>query len=424
MSSNMNDTKKTFQYSVFPLVFLVSVFVVSCDSLGTADTERPNHDSLITFIIQRPFSHGKWKDEVIVHSSGRVDFRRLEGEEIPSATRVLSDDEFQEITNLFTDFYALENDCPRYNENGVEFYTITYHGERGEKTVRCDMSSVSRIPENEKLKPIVRLLRDFRMSLIGEERFAGQLSFELRPERTDVDLDEPVVLQYSVTNETNEEVEIGFSSSAQLGFKIYQEGEVIFSSGAFGYLGVLTSWKIPPFSTGIKEYEWDHSSFDGSIYHDRKVKSGTYTIIQFLQNGNSPYRSTEITITEQGDQALQPRVVYNRHDDPSAFIYELNNRISASFSFDFSTDRKVGFRIREYDVHSQTAGEIVYSNTTGNPSNTHLNIEPFEEYVWNETWDRRDNEGNPVPQGFYRAEMWLMDQEPEYRAGRRVFIDD
>lgn len=417
----MNNRTKYLQYSIFTILFLPAFFIVSCESPGTADTGRTNQDSLLTFIIERPSSHGEWKDEVTVHSSGEIEFRRLEGEEIPSSSRILDENEFLELERQLDHLYALGNECPEYNEESVELYTITYNGPLGKKTVRCDGSAFgSNISE---LRSIVFLLREFRTSLIGEEKFADQLGFELTPEQTAVNLDESIILRYRVTNITGNKIDFGFSSGCQFGFKIYQEGEVVFSSNAFGCTAALTSWEIPAFSTEIKEFEWDHSSFDGSIHHDRKVKSGTYTIIQFLRNGNSPYQSTEVTITEEGDQALQPRVVYNRHDDPSAFIYELNNRISDSFSFDFSTDRKVGFRIREYDVQSQTAGEIVFTDTTGNQVNAHLTIEPFEEYVWTETWDRRDDDGNPVPQGFYWMEMWLLEQEKNYRAGRRVFID-
>ncbi|MEX0906094.1 MAG: BsuPI-related putative proteinase inhibitor [Balneolaceae bacterium] len=414
--------KKFFQYSMFLLVFPASVYLVSCDLIQSSSTDTAT-DSFITFTMHP--KHLEWKDEVTVHHTGRIDFRRLEGEELPPATRTLDDNEFQHLVTVFENFHVFNNECYQFDENSVTLYSITWHGDEGEKNVVCDSSALARIDENKELRPLVFLLRDFRQSLVGEVRFEDKLSFTLQPDKTTYNLDEPVILQYRVTNITGDPVAIEFSSGCQSGFKIYhRDGEIVFSSNAFGCTGALTSWEIPPFSTEIREFEWDHGAYDGSIYQDRKVKSGTYTIVQFLRDGNSPYRSTEVTITEQGEGALQPRVVYNRFEDPSNFIYELNNRISESFSFDFSTDRKVGFQISEYDRDSQTAGEVVYTDTSGSPANSQINIEPFEEYAWNETWDRRDDAGNPVESGFYWAEMWLLGQEPELRTGRRVFIEN
>lgn len=407
------------------LILLVCVNLASCDYIGTSNSAGTNQDLFIEFDIQRPSSHGQWKDKMNIYSNGWIDYQRLEGEEaIPSSSRMLSDAGFKHIKNLVSDFYSLQNKCIQYDEGGVELYEITFHGPNGERTVHCNMSSLSGVPENEELSPIVHLLRDFRMSMIGEERFSDQLKFTLQPDKTAVDLDEEISLRYEVTNQTDRQVTIGFSSSAQLGFEIYKEGKIMFSSGAFGAFGILTTWEISPYSTEVKEYHWDHSSYDGSIYHDRKLDSGTYTIIQYLQNGNSPYRATKVTITEQGDGALQPRVLYNRFDDPSLFVYELNNRISEPFSFDFSTDRKVGFVIREYDPQSKTEGEIIYRDTSIESPDSQITIRPFENFVWKESWNRKDNDGILVPSGFYWAEMWLMDQQNEHRAGRRIFIDN
>lgn len=416
--------KIVLSHAILPAFILaLCLYFVSCDGLQTetgTDTAFMDSYSSLTFTMHK--QHLEWKDEVTVHQTGWIEFRRLEGEEKPPAKRVLHDDEFLHFKELVPAVHAYEGRCSGYDENNVILYSISLHREEGGKTVLCDGTSLARIDDNELLKPVISLLRDFRMSLIGEIRFNEKLRFDLRPEKAVVDLDEPVIMRYGITNITNSDVTMGFPSSGQLGFKIYHEGKVIYSSGLFGTLGVLTSWRIPMASTDIKKYEWDHSTMDGSIYHDRKVKSGTYTIIQFLQNGNSPYRATEITITEQGGQKLQPRLVYNRYEDPSTFFYELNNRISEPFSFEFSTDRQIGFQIREYDTQTQSAGDVIYSSTSGSSSGGRLIIEPFDEYIRTEKWDLTDNDGNPVPDGFYWAEMWLLDQQPDYRTGRRVFI--
>ncbi len=374
----------------------------------------------VTFVSEA--RHLGWKDEITLHHSGLLEFHRLEGENKPDAARALFDDEILYFMKLAENLHGWSGACDNYDDSSPRHYSITIHSEDGKRTVLCDGSSLAITDSNQSLMPVVSFLRDLKMSMWGEVRFGGKLKFDLKPGNKVLALDEPVALKYNVLNSSGRDVTMSFPSSAQLGFKIYRNGEIVFSSGAFGGLGILTSWEIPARSADSKEYVWDHSSFDGSIYHDRKVKSGTYTVIQYLQNGNSPYRATEITITEEGKQKLQPRVLYNRYDDPYAFFFELNNRTSELFEFDFSSDRKVGFQIREYDTQSQTPGNVIYSNTSGEARPTNLQIGAFDEYTWIETWDLTGPDGNPLPNGFYWAEMWLLDHEPDYRAGRRIFI--
>jgi hypothetical protein len=394
---------------------------MSCDLINS-DSEIQNlqKDPWISFVSEA--RHLGWKDEITLHHSGLLEFHRLEGEKKPDATRALFDDEILHFMYLAENLHGWSGTCDDYDNSSPRHYSITIPSDDGKRTVLCDGSSLARTDSNKSLRPVVSFLRNLKMSMWGEVRFDNKLTFDLKPRKNVVTLDEPVDLQYIVLNRSDRDVTMTFPSSAQRGLKIYRDGEIIFSTAASGSLAILTSWEIPAWTAKSKEYAWDHSSFDGSIYHDRKVKSGTYTIIQYLQNGNSPYQATEITITEQGEQKLQPRVLYNRFDDPFAFSYELNNRTSESFLFDFSTNRKVGFQLREYDTQSQTPGNVIYSNTSGEAIPTNLQLDAFEEYTWTETWNLTGPDGNPLPNDFYWAEMWLMGHEPDFRAGRRVFI--
>jgi hypothetical protein len=408
--------------SVFSLIFILFLpAIMSCDLINS-DSEILNlqKDPWISFVSEA--RHLGWKDEITLHNSGLLVFNRLKGEKKPDAARALFDDEILHFINLSENLHGWTGTCNEYDNSSPRQYSITIHSEDGPQTLLCDDSSLGRSDSNKPLRPVLSFLRDLQMSMWGEVRFDDKLTFDLKPRKKVVNLDEPVDLQYIVLNRSDREITMSFPSSAQRGVKIYRDGEIIFSTAAFASLGVITYWEIPAWSAKSKEYAWDHSSFDGSIYHDRKVNSGTYTVIQYLQNGNSPYQATEITITEQGEQKLQSRVLYNRFDDPFAFSYELINRISEPYEFDFSSNRKVGFQIREYDTQRQTPGNVIYSNISGEAQSTNLKLDAFKEYTWTETWDLTGSDGNPVPNDFYWAEMWLMDHNPDYRAGRRVFI--
>jgi len=416
-------------------IFLLSlVNVLSCDVFNSDEGENGeqallNSDDSIVFTEDRDtFSNNEkanFKDEVVLHSNGEMHFQRLEGKDTPPSVRTLHEVELKHFLKIFSGFKKFNNECSGFDKEDIIIYTITNNRGDQSKTVRCSNSALSP-EENVKLFNIVREFENFKEMLQGEVRFADKLSFDFKPVQSEVSLDEPIAFEYKVTNNTNELVSIGFGSSSQRGLKIFKDGELLFSSQNSFFASVVTQWEIPPSSTVSKTFEWNHRSDDGSIFQDRKVDSGTYTAIQFLVDGNSPVQTNENTITEEGQHTIQPRIIYNRFIDPAKFTYELNNRISKSFTFNFDSKRKVGFLVRPYDLPSTEPdgdlGEIIFEAEMEASSGKRIAIEPFENVVLDVKWNRKDAEGNSLPNGFYQIEMWLLDQDPKYRAERRVFI--
>ena len=279
-------------------VLLMTIFSLSCDLLLTTDTELPKHEPKITFVLHYP--HGGWKDEVIVDVEGIIHLRRLEGDHLPEASRRLDEEELRYIRNLFEEFYSLDDEYIQYDESTTTLYTITYYGEEGEKIVRCDNSVYDHTlwgdPGYRILKKIVNELRDFRISLVGAKRFAGSLIFDFKPEKDTVKLGEPVALHYSVRNSTNSDVKMRFANLQQVGFKVYRDGELLLVY-PLAFLPATSSWKIPARSTELRKAEWDQMIYD-EYGSSQKVEPGTYTIVQYLLDGNSPYRANEVTIKE------------------------------------------------------------------------------------------------------------------------------
>lgn len=281
---------------IVPVIFcaiLMTFSFVSCDLLITYWQRTSAQEELINFIFHDQYQG--LKDEVIVRDGGKIEFRRLEGGELPDASRALNKDEFAYIKNLFDNFYALDSEYIEYDESTTTLYTITYYGEDGEKTVRCDNSIYA---NSRKLRSIVTELMDFRSSLIGEKRFAGKLSFEFKPESEIVTSGEPVVLRCKVTNDTHEEIEMQFGNLQQLGYKIYRDGELLFEFPQ-AFLPSMSWWEVQPLSTEVQTIEWEQIMVDETGDHYIQVESGTYTIVQYLLDSNSPFRANEVTIDEK-----------------------------------------------------------------------------------------------------------------------------
>ena len=405
--------RQTFIYYISPVLIILLLFFISCDLLLQTDPERRRSDRLISFFI---VSHTGWKDYVNVYTDGMVDFNRAKGDRLPSASRWLSDAELSYLKNLFDGIDILSTGYLR--DPSYTIYTIEYYGPDGIRTVVCDNSIYSHEvwsdPEYSLLRKIVDELNGIRTSLLGEERFTGKLEFDLSPEKTTVTLDEPIVLEYTVTNPADTNIVLSFANQQQLGYKVYHEDELIMNFPSF-FQPATSGWKIPPGTTEIKQVPWKHTIQDETGFYNWKVKSGTYTIVQFLLDANSPYQSTQVTVTEEGDEKIQTDVIYD-FSTPVTFTYGMNNRVSESFAFSFNSDKRVGIKIT-----SEETGEAVFTDTIRTDGPAELLLGPFEDHSFTYSWDRKNEAGDRVPAGFYTIEMWLIDHDPDLRAERRYY---
>lgn len=405
------------------IIFIIYIqLFISCDlATSPGSINNPPGDILITVVFNM-VNPGHWHriDEVNIYRNGYAEIRRLEGEKIPASSRLLNSEEFQFLQNAFGDFDTLGDSYLRESYMDPYHYTITYHGNEEAKTVECDNSifdhQLWHNPEYEILKKIVTTLHDVRKSLIGEGKYAGKLEFKFRPQKTEVGLDDEVVLIYEVTNKTNEHVSIPFANQQQLGYKVYHNGVMLAEVPMF-YLPATSSWIIPARTTRSQKISWQQTVlYDEYEFSDRKVKSGNYTIVQYLLDGNSPYISTEIKITEKGETPLQARAIKS-FARPQELLFELNNRISKTYVFNFNTDRPVGYKITSLET-----GQVVRADSSSSPGDTQITVEPYGDYVYSEPWDGRDPEGDFLQQGKYKLEMWLIGQDPDYRATREFWV--
>ncbi len=413
--------KREWRYTSAAFVLLL---FASCDRVVELDEGELNPGNLaevkVVFDIVNP-GYWTWKDEVLLFSDGNAAFRRLEGEEMPASSRRLSAGELEYIKGLFRHFHRLRASYLDDRYKNYSRYSIILTYESGiKKTVVCDNSVYDHQTLDSLrywvLRPIVRALSDLRTSLVGEVRFAEKLEFDLRPERTVVNLDEQIVLVYRVINKTAQDITLAFANQQQLGYKVYYKGRLIaFSPMIFQPAG--SSWVIPTSSEGVKKSHWlQQIIHDEYEYGDKKVKSGIYTIVQYLLDGNSPYRSTDIAITEVGGEPLQARAIKSLVR-PRELIYELNNRVSREFSFTFSLDRPVGYKITSLET-----GAVVRADSSGAPKTHRIAIPPLSDYLFSEPWNGRDSEGNFLRRGRYRLEMWLIGQQPDFRATREFWV--
>jgi hypothetical protein len=382
----------------------------SCDLLLNSDSETTRHDTtkLITYTID---SDSGWKDRIIIYNGGRAAFERVQGENIPHAERILSDDELSYIKALLGTISDLEENYT--GEQSYTTYTIEYYGPEGTKKIVCDNTvfshSVLDDPDFVKLRNIVIELNTVRTSLIGETALTDVLEFNLKPQNTTVTLDESVVLEYSVTNKTAEAIVLPFANQQQLGFRVYRENELLITFPEI-YQPATSGWMIPRNSTVQQQITWDHFVRDDTGSEALKAKAGTYTIVQHLLDGNSPFQSTKVTITEEGDERIQSAVTRG-FGTPITFTYVLNNRVSESFVFSFDSDARVGF-----EVHTRETGEIVFADTVYTDAPGTLLLDAFDVQSFAYSWDRRGENGERVPAGSYTVKMWLVDQDNDHRA--------
>ncbi len=405
------------------IIFIIYIHLFSsCDLASSPESiNNPPGDILITVVFDM-INPGYWHriDEVNIYQNGYANIQRLEGEEIPASSRLLSNEEFQFLQNAFRDFDFLEDSYLDESYRQSHQYIITYFGSEIAKTVECDNSVYNYLfrddPEYQIIRAVVNAVNDIRISLIGEDKFAGILEFKFRPEKTVVGLDDEIVLVYEVKSKTSEHIYLGFANQQQLGYKVYHNGVMLAEVPMF-FLPATSSWIIPARTTRSQKISWQQTVlYDEYEFSDRKVKSGNYTIVQYLLDGNSPYISTEIKITEKGETPLQARAIKS-FARPQELLFELNNRISKTYVFNFNTDRPVGYKITSLET-----GQVVRADSSSSPGDTQITVEPYGDYVYSEPWDGRDPEGDFLQQGKYKLEMWLIGQDPDYRATREFWV--
>lgn len=398
------------------ILFLLIFFWWACEIVGPPHSYMG--DVLVTVYIHST-GHHEWTDRIQLFENNNVEINRIKGDPLPVSRRLLSDDEFGYVRSLFENFYEL-NDEYLDESYSSRKYEIIYHGEKGDKKVVCDASVFSHyyfgIPEYEQLRLILDAFFDFRYALIGEKMHAGNLLFSFSPEKDVVNLDQDVVLNYRVKNITNKPVTLHFANIQQLGYKVYGENNLL-RRFPLAFQPATSTWTIPERGEDLKQAAWNHHIEEGTAFWDRKAKAGTYTIVQYLLDANSPYFSSAVTITEEGGEALQTRVIHN-YSDPLKVTYDMNNRVSRPFTFQFQRQEYIGFR-----VVSDETDEIVFADTIRKEVNLTfvLTIDSFGDNTVEYVWNRRDFNNERLPSGFYDIEMWLIDQAPEYRAVRRYY---
>jgi hypothetical protein len=407
-------TMKTYTVGIVLIIWIL--LIPSCDLIIPPDGSGLIPGNLlitIHFDITNP-GYWHWVDEVHIYDDRRATITRLEGDPIPVSSRMLSEIEFDYLGDLFGDFNKLEDSYLRDDYTETWIYTITYYGDGLRKTVKCDNSVYDY--SNEILRPIVRFVNEIRISLIGEDKYAGKLEFSLHPEKAVVNLDEDIVLQYRVRNISGKNVELIFPNQQQLGYKVYRDGKLIHGYPWF-FLPAFSSWNIPAGSVREQKISWPQTIyFDEYEFSDKKAKSGVYTIIQYLLDSNSPYRATEITITENGNSPLQARAIRSILR-PGLLIYELNNRISDEFVFEFNINKPIG-----YKIISTENGSVVRADSTETPGSARIAIKPFGDYIYPIEWNGRDSAGNILNNGRYILEMWMIGQDAKYRAIREFWV--
>jgi hypothetical protein len=408
-------------YWVIGTVLVFSILTQpSCDLVVQPVGKGLNSGELLIQALFNINNPGYWhcKDEVNVYDNGTVTIVRLEGDPISESSRYLSDDELKHLMRFLDDFGKLKDSYLRDENEDEWVYSVTYFGDGEKKTVTCDNSIYDYLTADPTvyniLRPIVIILSDVRLSLIGEGKYSGKLEFNLRPEKTVMDLDEEIVLIYQVFNSSRQDIFLQFANQQQLGYKVYHNGNFI-AEYPLAVLPALSSWIIPAGHIREQRVSWSQTIHnDGYEFSDKRAKSGVYTIVQYLLDGNSPYRATDITITENGDTPLQARAIKSIMK-PQVLIYELNNRISEEFVFTFDINKPVG-----YKIISLESGKVVRADSTESPGSSRIPVEPYGDYAYSIPWNGRDYDGNFL-RGKYRLEMWMIGQDPDYRAFREFW---
>lgn len=285
--------------------------------------------------------------------------------------------------------------------------TIKYRTVNKTKTVKSDGIIYDYDPYYYQPHKILRGIRDglanVWTSLLTLNNYQNVLRFNFRPNKSTYNLDESVNILYELTSLVNYDVVLNFATTAQCGFIIYKDGKKVvdFPDGAYM---MPTNWTIPAFQTVSKNIIWNQFLEDTSGQIGPKTKAGKYTIAQYIVDNNSTFYFSEIVISEEGPP-LHSRIVQN-YSFPITFTYELNNRISRPFVFNFSSDKKVGFVVKRVN------GSIVFADTSlyGQPSR--LELKPLEDFRLNITWNRTDNNGNPVSRTRYIIEISFWNKHP------------
>jgi hypothetical protein len=404
------------------IIALCLIILPSCDLIIQPRIQEFDPDDLFAAVVFDVINPGywHWRDEVRVYNNGKTTIQRRMGDEIPASSRSLSGEELTYLKSLFRDFGTLETSYLDDTYKEYSTYAITYYGDGKPKTVDCDNSvydyRIAGSRQYEILRPIVSALSDIRIALLGEEKFAGKLEFNFRSEKSVVDLDEEIVLLYEVRNTSRQDVILPFANLQQLGYKVYYNGNLIVGY-PMAFLPATSAWNIPAGSTREQKISWPQTIHnDGYEFSDKRAKSGVYTIVQYLLDGNSPYRATDIMITENGDIPLQARAIKSIMR-PQELIYELNNRVSEEIVFTFSINKPIGYKIISLD-----SGKVIRADSTETPGSSRIAIEPYGDYIYSIPWNGRDSAGDFLKNGKYMLEMWMIGQDPDYRAFREFWI--
>lgn len=400
------------------LFCLLTIWVTSCKKTDPVVSPVSENPEISVIVDASQNASNPFRDELVINPAGLAVLERHFSGSKQSLSRNLNSEEYRYILALFEDFLSLDSVYVRQIPNRQEaIYTITYRTSSTTKVVKSDGIIHDEVTSYSRPHKILRNIRsgltDVWVSLITLNNYKNILQFNFTPSKLTFNLDEEINLKFEVTSLVNYDFVLNFSTSAQLGCKIYKDAKMVVDYPAGAYM-VLTKWTIPALQNVSQEITWTQYLQDASGQIGPKAKAGKYTIAQYLVDNHSTFYFSEITITEEGTP-ISSRLIRD-FIFPVTFTYELNNRISKPSMFNFSSDKKVGFAIKKAD------GTIVFADTSPSGQPSQLQLKAFEDFRFNFKWDGTDNAGNPVEKRPYRIEMWLLEQAPDYRANMVYYL--
>lgn len=403
---------------LFVFVILFAIILTSCNKIDPIVSPNVENPEITVIIDASNKSYNPFTDEVVINPSGLAVYERNFGLPQQRVYRKLNDEEHRYILALFEEFLSLDSTYIRQPPNRDETtFTITYRTSSTTKVVKSDgiiHDNATYLYQPHKILRDIRSgLTDVWESLITLNKYQNILQFNFKPSKSIFNLDENINLIFEVTSLVSNDFDLNFYTSAQCGYKIYKDGKKVVDYPE-GARTVLTSWTIPAMQKDSQNFIWTQLLQDASGQLGPKTKAGKYTIAQYLEDLNSPFYFSEITITEEGT-ALSSRVIRD-FVFPVTFTYELNNRISKPAVFNYTSNKKVGFVVKKVN------GTIVFADSSLSGHSSQLQMKAFEDFRFNYTWNGTDNNGNPVSKTRYYVEMWLLEQTPDYRAKMDYYL--
>jgi hypothetical protein len=282
----MDPINKYTRIRVVFFLLMSALCLSSCDQGSISETDESTSEHYLVYT----FLQHAYEDQVTISKSGMMSFERLEGEEIPESERTLFENELLYLNSFLEEFSELTSVCEEAEPGPYSILTIQHNENQNlQQTVSCSLFDDS---GNSQLNRFLYFLHDLRLSLIGEARFDDKLSFHFYPQEPVFELGERLELVYEITNHTDEEIEINFPSG-ELGMHLYRDNQNLLTLREVP-IGASTMIISPGSTEKYKRWLEEHHFEQFDIH----LESGPYTVIQFLMDGNSPYISNEITITE------------------------------------------------------------------------------------------------------------------------------